>query len=342
MILLLKTGAGAKGKELLERKLRSLGIVFRTEKLRGREAVILECYPKDLSRETLSGFSCIEKMIDPSEGYFLASLDQRPRWRKFGLGNGKPWVCGEILIAAGPCAVEGEKCLEQTARAVKASGGRILRGGSFKPRTSPYSFQGLGEEGLKIHREVADRHGLLMLTEVLDRLDLKKVYDIADIMQVGSRNMQNFPLLRELGKLEKPVLLKRGFGSTREELLLAAEYILKGGNEKVILCERGVRGFNPAGKHILDLASIALLKEMTWLPIVADPSHAAGESRFVPMLAKAALIAGAEGLLVEIHPAPKKALSDGPQAMTIGEFRKLTRELKDVVKLCSRRDGTGK
>ncbi len=224
----------------------------------------------------------------------------------------------------------------------KAAGGRILRGGSFKPRTSPYSFQGLGEEGLKIHRKAADRHGLLMLTEVLDRLDLKKVYDIADMMQVGSRNMQNFPLLRELGKLEKPVLLKRGFGSTREELLLAAEYILKGGNEKVILCERGVRGFNPAGKHILDLASIALLKEMTWLPIIADPSHAAGESRFVPMLAKAAVIAGAEGLLMEVHPAPKSALSDGPQAMTVGEFRKLARELKDIVRLSSRKDGAGK
>ncbi|HNQ78422.1 MAG TPA: 3-deoxy-7-phosphoheptulonate synthase [Acidobacteriota bacterium] len=342
MILLLKTGAGAKGKELLEKKLRSFGIVFRTEKLRGREAVVLECYPSDFSRDSLSGSTCVEKMIDPSEEYFLASLERKPRWRRFGLGAGRTWKIGELLIAAGPCAVEGEKSLEETAQAVKAAGGRILRGGSFKPRTSPYSFQGLGEEGLKIHRKAADRHGLLMLTEVLDRLDLKKVYDIADMMQVGSRNMQNFPLLRELGKLEKPVLLKRGFGSTREELLLAAEYILKGGNEKVILCERGVRGFNPAGKHILDLASIALLKEMTWLPIIADPSHAAGESRFVPMLAKAAVIAGAEGLLMEVHPAPKSALSDGPQAMTVGEFRKLARELKDIVRLSSRKDGAGK
>lgn len=338
MILLLKTGVGAKEKELLGKKLRALGAGFRIEKLRNRTAVILEGYSGDLLKKNLSGFSCIDKIIEPADGYFLASREFMPRWKKFALG-GREWLNGEFLLAAGPCAVEGEKILDETARTVKECGGRILRGGSFKPRTSPYSFQGLGEAGLRMHRKIADRYGLLMLTEVLDRKDLGKVYDCADMMQVGSRNMQNFPLLKELGKLEKPVLLKRGFGSTREEFLLAAEYILQGGNENVILCERGVRGFDPAGKHVLDLASIALLKELSWLPLVVDPSHAAGEARFVPILAKAAAIAGAEGLLVEIHPSPEKALSDGSQAMSIRDFKTLARELEALAGPGRRKEG---
>ena len=246
---------------------------------------------------------------------------------------------GSLFLAAGPCAIEGEKDLEAIAGAVKRSGGRILRGGSFKPRTSPYSFQGLGEKGLKIHRKVADKYGLLMLTEVLDKENMKRVCECADMIQIGSRNMQNYPLLRAAGKLDKPVLLKRGFGSTREEFLLAAEYILQGGNEKLILCERGTRGFDPAGKHALDIAGIALLKEMTWLPLVVDPSHAAGDSRFVPVLAKSAVIAGADGLLIEIHPRPEKALSDGLQALTVKEYETLSGELKKVASLCGRKFG---
>lgn len=330
MIILLNTRVNAKDKELLEKKLRALGAKFRTEKLRSRIAVILEGYSGDFPKNDLYRFGCVDKVIEPADGYFLASAEFTPRWKRFALGGRREWTRGELLLCAGPCAVEGEKLLDETAKVVKECGGRVLRGGSFKPRTSPYSFQGLGEAGLRMHRKIADRHGLLMLTEVLDRKDLGKVYDRADMIQVGSRNMQNFPLLRELGKLGKPVLLKRGFGSTREEFLLAAEYILQGGNEKVILCERGVRGFNPAGKHVLDLASIALLKELSWLPLVVDPSHAAGEARFVPMLAKAAVIAGAEGLLVEIHPSPDKALSDGSQAMKIKDFKALAGELRTL------------
>jgi len=339
MILLLKAKASKREKELLAGELMKLGVIFRKETLRDREAVVLESYPKDIGSGGFARFPCVEKVIVPARGYFLASAEYRQPWKDFPIGGRRHWKNGELLIAAGPCAVEDEESLDEAAKAVRACGGRILRGGSFKPRTSPYSFQGLGEAGLRMHRKAADRHGLLMMTEVLDRVDLRKVYRYADIIQVGSRNMQNFPLLKELGKLEKPVLLKRGFGSLREEFLLAAEYILRGGNENVILCERGLRGFNPAGKHILDIASIALLRELTWLPVVVDPSHAAGESRFVPLLAKAAVLAGADGLLVEVHPLPKKALSDGPQAMTIPEFRKLAAELKDVAALSGKKTG---
>jgi 3-deoxy-7-phosphoheptulonate synthase len=335
MIFLLKTKVSEKEAALLENRLRSLKITYRKEKLRNRLVIIVESYSGDFPKEEINGFSAVEKVISPENGYFLASSEFKPKWKKFSL-NGTEWKQEELLLAAGPCAIESEKDLDEAAGAVKAGGGRILRGGSFKPRTSPYSFQGLGKKGVEIHRKVADRYGLLMLTEVLDREDLRTVYDSTDIVQIGSRNMQNFPLLKELGKLEKPVLLKRGFGALREEFLLAAEYILQGGNEKVILCERGLRGFNPAGKHVLDVASIALLKELTWLPLIVDPSHAAGDSRYVPVLAKAAVIAGADGLLMEVHPAPKRALSDGPQALTIKEFKKLAGELGQVAGLCGK------
>jgi 3-deoxy-7-phosphoheptulonate synthase len=338
MIVLVSPKAKEKEIKLLEKKLRFYKASFRTEKLRNRTIFVIEGHSRAFPEEKIGDFSFVEKIISQEQSYLLASGEFRPGWEKMKLG-GMEWKAGDLLLAAGPCAIENERDLEKVAKAVKKCGGKVLRGGSFKPRTSPYSFQGLGQEGLKIHRKIADSLGLLMLTEVLDREDLKSVYDRTDIIQIGSRNMQNFPLLKQLGKLEKPVLLKRGFGAMREEFLLAAEYILKGGNEKVILCERGLRGFNPAGKHVLDVASIALMKELTWLPLVVDPSHAAGDARLVPVLAKSAVIAGADGLLIEIHPAPQSALSDGPQALTIDEFRTLSGELAKVAGLCGKRLG---
>lgn len=270
-----------------------------------------------------------------TESYVLAAKEYRAP-SPLPLGKGVEVGGERLLLAAGPCAVENREQMEACARAVKAAGGGVMRGGSFKPRTSPYTFQGLGEEGLKLHREVADRHGLLVMSEVLDRQDLPLVSEYADVLQVGSRNMQNFPLLKALGKVDKPVLLKRGLAATREELLLAAEYVLMGGNFRVILCERGVRGFDPALRNTLDLASVCLLKEMTHLPVLVDPSHATGERRFVLPLARAAVAAGADGLLVEVHPDPGKALSDGPQAILPEELIQLSREIRAIASVTGR------
>lgn len=247
------------------------------------------------------------------------------------------WKEDVLFFAAGPCAIESEKILEHIAKTVKKCGVKILRGGSFKPRTSPYSFQGLGEKGLKIHRKICDKFELFMMSEVLDRNDLPLVSSYSDIIQIGSRNMQNFPLLKAVGKLKKPILLKRNFGSTREEFLLAAEYILNEGNENIILCERGVRGFNPVGKNIFDPASLQKLKEATWLPIIVDPSHSAGESKYVGTIAKSAVVAGADGLMIEVHPEPKNAFSDPQQALTFSQFEKLVAELKKICQAIGKR-----
>jgi 3-deoxy-D-arabinoheptulosonate-7-phosphate synthase (EC 2.5.1.54) len=232
------------------------------------------------------------------------------------------------VVIAGPCSVENRDQIIQTALFVKKSGAHMLRGGAFKPRTSPYSFQGLQYEGLKLLKEASEISGLPIVTEILDVRDLNLFLEYADVIQVGARNMQNFPLLKELGKIDKPILLKRGFGCTIEELLYAAEYILSGGNSKVILCERGIRTFETSTRFTLDINAVPLLKEITHLPIIVDPSHAAGKRSLVPPLAKAALAAGADGIIVEVHPNPDAALSDGPQSMNFEQFEKLMEDLR--------------
>ncbi|MEM1619741.1 MAG: 3-deoxy-7-phosphoheptulonate synthase [Fervidicoccaceae archaeon] len=232
------------------------------------------------------------------------------------------------VVVAGPCAVESREQLLETAEAVKRAGAHMLRGGAFKPRTSPYAFQGLGVEGLKILREARDSVGLPIVTEVLDVRDVKLVAEYADVIQVGARNMQNFPLLRELGRVDKPILLKRGFGATIDELLYAAEYIMSSGNEDVILCERGIRTFETRTRFTLDIAAVPVIKEISHLPIFVDPSHPAGKRSLVPPLAKAALAAGADGIIVEVHVNPEKALSDGPQSLSPSDFEALMGELR--------------
>jgi len=234
----------------------------------------------------------------------------------------------EILVMAGPCAVETEAQVFATAAAVAAAGARILRGGAFKPRTSPYSFQGLGEEGLELLAAAGRAHGLPIVTEVVAPEDVALVARHADVLQIGARNMQNFRLLSAVGECERPVLLKRGLVATLEELLLAAEYVLAAGNPDVILCERGIRTFVRETRNTLDLAAIPLLKERSHLPVVADPSHGTGVRALVPPLAKAALAAGADGLLIEVHPDPSTALSDGPQSLTFAGFATLMDELR--------------
>lgn len=243
----------------------------------------------------------------------------------------------EIFLIAGPCSIESEKILDKIAKCVKECNGKALRGGSFKPRTSPYSFQGLGEDGLKIHRDISNKYGLLMVSEVLDTRDVELVSKYADILQIGSRNMQNFPLLKECAKTFKPILLKRNFGSTIKEFLLSAEYILNEGNDKVILCERGKRTFDAALNNSFDPISLAVIKEQTQLPVIVDPSHSAEFSKYVGVVAKSAIVSDADGLMIEIHPEPQYALSDGKQSLNLKEFKKLIEELKMVAKVFNKR-----
>jgi 3-deoxy-7-phosphoheptulonate synthase len=235
-----------------------------------------------------------------------------------------------VVVMAGPCAVESEAQLLETARAVKASGSSILRGGAYKPRTSPYSFQGLKEHGLKLLAQARKETGLPVVTEVMDARHLEMVIGHADMLQIGSRNMQNFTLLEEVGRCRTPVLLKRGMSATLEEYLQAAEYVLKGGNERVILCERGIRTFEPSTRNTLDLNAIPMLKRHTHLPVIADPSHGTGCAWMVPPLACAAIAAGADGLLVEVHCEPSSALSDGVHSLTPQAFAGMMRQVAAV------------
>ncbi len=280
------------------------------------------------------------------QSYRLVRRDARPGRTVVRLRSGATFGGDEIAICAGPCGVESSEQLDQAARAVAGAGANVLRGGAYKPRTSPYSFQGLGEEALKMLRDAADRYGLGVVTEVMDPRDVELVSEYADMLQIGTRNMQNFPLLREVGAARTPVLLKRGISATVQEWLLAAEYVLLGGNEGVVLCERGVRSFDVTTRNLLDIAVVPLLEEMTHLPVIVDPSHAMGVARLVPPIAIASVAIGAHGLLIEVHPDPPNALSDGAQSLDCAGFAELMQRLVPVAAfvgrtLPSRRAGVG-
>ena len=273
------------------------------------------------------------RMADPP--YPLVSRVHHPapsRVRVAGVTFGDT----EIVVAAGPCEVEDEHQLLTTARGVAAAGARLLRGGAFKPRSSPYSFQGLGEEGLRLLAAARAETGLAVDTEVTAPEDVGLVASYADLLQVGARNMQNFRLLSAVGAQTKPVLLKRGMMATLDELLLAAEYVAAAGNTRVILCERGIRTFETATRNTLDLSAIPVLKELTHLPVIVDPSHAAGRRELVPALARAALAAGADGLIVEVHPRPERAVSDGRQSLTLDGFQRMMADLRRVAQAVDR------
>jgi len=241
-----------------------------------------------------------------------------------------------LVVCAGPCSVESEAQIDETAQAVVKSGATVLRGGAFKPRSSPYTFQGLGESALEMLRAAADRLGVAVVTEVLDVRHVEMVAQYADMLQIGARNMQNFSLLREVGESGKPVLLKRGLAATVDEWLMAAEYIVLAGNERVVLCERGVRSFDSATRNLLDLAVIPLLRQLTHLPVIVDPSHGTGIAALVEPMALAALAAGADGLLVEVHPQPHTAASDGAQSLRPAEFAHLMQSLPELARLVGR------
>ncbi len=276
--------------------------------------------------EVMEGVKECHRIVSP---YKLASKSFRPQGTIVevkGVKIGGP----EVIVIGGPCSVENADSIEACAEIVAKSGGRGLRGGAFKPRTSPYSFQGMGEEGLKIMRTAADRHDLIVVSEVMDRSQIPMMLEYVDVFQVGARNMQNYNLLRELGNVRKPVLLKRGIAGTVEELLLSAEYIMSGGNYDVILCERGIRTYETSTRNTMDLAAIPVVKALSHLPIMADPSHGTGRRDKVLPMARAAVAAGADGILVEVHPDPDHALSDGAQTLKPEQYATMMDQLRKI------------
>jgi 3-deoxy-7-phosphoheptulonate synthase len=276
--------------------------------------------------EVMEGVKEAHRIASP---YKLASRNFNPGGTVVKAGRVE--IGGErVVVMAGPCSVESREQIECIAQRVARAGAPVIRGGAFKPRSSPYSFQGLGDEGLQMLREAADRNGLAVVSEVMDQTQIPLVAEYADILQVGARNMQNFNLLRELGKQRKPVLLKRGISATIEELLLSAEYILAGGNYQVILCERGIRTFETYTRNTMDISAIPVVKKLSHLPIVADPSHGTGRRDKVVPMARAAVAAGADGLLIEVHPDPDRALSDGAQSLRLEQFEELMGQLRII------------
>ncbi|MGA8073179.1 MAG: 3-deoxy-7-phosphoheptulonate synthase [Candidatus Acidiferrales bacterium] len=284
--------------------------------------------------ELLDGVREVVRITQP---YKLASRAFRPEGTIVDVGKGVRIGGTEVVVAAGPCAVESKAQIDSIADSVARLGAKLLRGGAFKPRSSPYSFQGLGETGLKMLREAADRNGLLVVSEVMDPSQVELMMGYVDVLQVGARNMQNYHLLRALGEVRKPVLLKRGMSAMIEELLLSAEYIMSGGNYNVILCERGIRTFDTNTRNTLDIAAIPVIKKLSHLPIVADPSHGTGRRDKVAPMARAAVAAGADGLLIEVHPDPEHALSDGAQSLYPDQFEALMHELQIIAPAVGRR-----
>ncbi len=279
----------------------------------------------------------MDRLTALPHAYKLARRDARSSRTVVRLPNDAAFGGEVVAVCAGPCSVESREQIEATAKAVAARGANVLRGGAFKPRTSPYSFQGLGGEGLKLLRDAANRFGMAVVTEVLDPREVELVSRYADMLQIGARNMQNFSLLREVGESGKPVLLKRGMSATIEEWLMAAEYLLVAGNADVVLCERGIRSFDHATRNLLDIAAVPLLHGLTHLPVIVDPSHGTGIARLVTPMALAAVAAGADGLLVEVHPDPAAAASDGAQSLTFEQFDALMVQLEVIALAQSRR-----
>ncbi len=287
--------------------------------------------------QVLPGVSDAYRISSP---YKLAGRSFAPEGTQIRFANGVTIGGPEIVIMAGPCAVESRDQIFASAQAVKAAGAQFLRGGAYKPRSSPYSFQGLGIEGLKLLREAADIHGLLVITEVMEIAQVEPMLPWIDCFQVGARNMQNYNLLRELGGARKPVLLKRGPAATVEELLLSSEYILAGGNREVMLCERGIKTFETYTRNTMDVSAIPVVKKLSHLPILGDPSHGCGRRDLVPAMARAAVAAGADGLLIEVHPNPERAVSDGAQTLYPDQFTALMTELRGIAPALGRSVGT--
>ncbi len=306
----------------------------------GRDSIVISAFgdPQMIHSLGLESVPGVERVLPVSKPYKLASHESQPE-RTVIQTRGRRIGGDYFGLIAGPCTVESREQTLETARAVNAAGATMLRGGAFKPRTSPYSFQGLGSEALKILAEAREDTGLPLVTEVLDPRQLEEVAETADVLQIGARNMQNFLLLAECGKTDKPVLLKRGASASLEELLMAAEYILKEGNPRVILCERGIKTFERSTRFTLDISAVPVLQEETHLPVIVDPSHPAGRRELVPALARAAVAAGADGIIVEAHPAPEEALCDAAHLIPTSRFGAFAEEITRLVDVMGKKVG---
>ena len=335
MIIVMKPDATKENIQKVEERLQQVGL--KAHLSTGEDCTIIGVIGdrKKIANLEVIMLEGVEKTVRITEKYKLVSRHFHPEDTIVDVDGVK--IGGkEVVVMAGPCSVESIEQLREAAKAVKAGGAKFLRGGAFKPRTSPYDFQGLAEEGLKMLREVADEEGLKVVTEIVDKDDIELVGKYADIYQVGARNMQNFQLLKALGKAKKPVMLKRGLAATISEWLNAAEYIMAGGNEQVIFCERGIRTYETFTRNTLDLSAVAAIKELSHLPIIVDPSHGTGRWEMVRPMARAAVAAGCDGLIIEVHPHPEVALSDGDQSLTPKNFNALMGELGKICDVMGR------
>jgi 3-deoxy-7-phosphoheptulonate synthase len=336
MIIVLKPGATKEQINHIVEKLKGFGLQIHMSK--GEERTIIGAIGDErvLANQPLEIFPGVEKVMPILQPFKLVSREFKKEDTIIEFENGVKIGGKRIHVMAGPCAIESKELLIQIAEDVKAAGASFIRGGAFKPRTSPYTFQGLGEEGLKYLSEAKNKTGLLVITEVMDPRDIELILPYTDIIQIGTRNMQNFRLLTEVGGYDKPVLLKRGLAATIKEFLMSAEYIMAKGNTKVMLCERGIRTFETYTRNTLDLSAIPVIKKLSHLPVIVDPSHGVGKWDLVAPMAKAAVAAGADGLIIEVHPNPEEAFSDGEQSLKPKVFKELMKELKVIAKAVGR------
>ncbi len=332
MIIVLSAGASEDQIQHVVERVESLG--FQAHLSRGSHRTIVGVIGDEekLQTEPLSAIPGVAQVIPILPAYKLASAEAHPEPSVIDVGGVK-FGGGHVGMIAGPCAIESEERLDSIAAAVKAAGAGVLRGGAFKPRTSPYSFQGLGEEGLKLLRDIGKKHGMPVVTEVMDTRQVALVAEYADMFQIGARNMQNFNLLTEVGQANKPVLLKRGMSATVKDLLMSAEYVLSRGNSQVVLCERGIKGYDPATRNVFDIAAVPLVRQLSHLPIIVDPSHATGKPGLIPACALAGVAAGADGVHIEVHNEPEMAFSDGDQALLPEQYATVAKQLRNMAEL---------
>ncbi|MBI3982566.1 MAG: 3-deoxy-7-phosphoheptulonate synthase [Gemmatimonadetes bacterium] len=337
MLIVMQHGATAEQIQRVVEVIKGMGYQARPMPGAQRTAVGLVGNDGRVDESRLAGLGGVKEIIHVTQPYKQVSREWKQESTVVRLPGGLTIGGEEVVVMAGPCSVESEEQILAAARAVREAGAAILRGGAFKPRSSPYSFQGMGLEGLRLLARAREETGLLIVTEAMDPESLDFVAEHADIIQIGARNMQNFPLLKLAGRAGKPVLLKRGIAATITELLLSAEYLLSEGNHDVILCERGIRGFDPSTRNVFDLTAIAVVHELSHLPIIADPSHGTGRRDKVIPMARAAVAAGADGIMVEVHPNPPEALSDGAQSLYPEQFTELMRETRVIAEAIHRR-----
>lgn len=335
MILVINNNISEEQFNKIVNKIKELG--FTPHISRGVKKTIIGMIGEQAERyeEVFESMEGVEHISEIEKPFKLASREFREENTVIDV-NGEKIGEKKVVVMSGPCAVESREMIIEIAKMVKSCGAHFLRGGAFKPRTSPYSFQGLGEKGLQYLKEAKEVTGLSVVTEVMSIEQIPLVCEYADILQIGARNIQNFDLLKEVGKVNKPVLLKRGMATTVKELLMSAEYVMSQGNYNVILCERGIRTFEDSTRFTLDLNAVPVIKSLSHLPVVVDPSHGVGVRNFVPTMAKSAVVAGADGLIIEVHPKPEEALSDGPQSLLPEQFAKLMEELKEITKVVGR------